>query len=361
MAHDTIDHMLRVIFNSVSEEVIDAMPAHELAGLIVGMWNSFNKDEPMYAHDVCERVEAICSYRKELHKLRKLPYIAQRSEEWYALRRNRLTASDTAQALGKGKFGSRDQLIQKKVQDIRGKSAPFKVMAPMKWGIMFEPMAMRCYQQSNDNVGVHEFGMIPHSTLSCFGASPDGITDLGIMTEIKCPYRRKITGEVPDYYELQMQGQMAVCNLKECDYIECDMQTFDSYEDYSIMVEDSVINHGVICEFTRCNETYYEYSDPLLPASQAHAWAREFSTVEMRRDNDIQLVKMHFWRLRNMSVVRVHFDQQRWDSIAPQIQQFWDDVQSALQSELHDDDSYITRVENKKKYKFIQESDEDDS
>lgn len=359
MAHETVDHMLRVIFNSMSEEVIDTIPAHELAGLIAGLWTNFNKDAPMYAHDICERVEQICSYRKELHKLRQLPYIAQRTEEWYALRRHRLTASDTAQALGKGKFASRDQLIQKKVQDIRGKSVPFKVMAPMKWGIMFEAMAMRCYQQANDNVGVHEFGMIPHSTLSCFGASPDGITDLGIMTEIKCPYKRKITGEVPDYYELQMQGQMAVCNLKECDYIECDMQTFDSYDDYVTMVEDSQVNHGVICEFIRGTETYYEYSDPLLTAPQANAWAREFSSVEMRRDKDIQLVKMHFWRLRKMSVIRVHFDADRWNTIVPQIRQFWDDVQTALQTEEQDNDENVVHAEDKKKYKFIPESDED--
>lgn len=354
--NEKVDRMLRIVFNSVSEEVIDNIPPHELAGFLSGMWNMFNQDAPMYAHDICKRIEDICSYRKELRKLRDMPYIAQRTEEWYALRRTRLTASDTAQALGKGKFGSRKQLIQKKVLDIRGKSAPFKVMAPMKWGIMFEDMAMRCYQQANDNVGIHEFGMIPHPTLSCFGASPDGITDLGIMTEIKCPYKRKITGEVPDYYELQMQGQMAVCNLKECDYIECDMQTFDSYEDYSIMVDDSVHNHGVICEFTRAGETYYEYSDPLLTAKQADAWARGFATTEMRRDKNIELVKIHYWRLRKMSIVRVHFDEERWNTIAPQIEQFWADVTTAL----NEDDTYEEPIEdNKKKYKFIPESDED--
>lgn len=363
MTEAIVDKMFRILFNNVSEDVIDNIPEHETAALISGMWNAFHpKGEHLFAHEALDRVNKVYEYRRELRKLRTQPYIAQRTEEWYALRKQRLTASDTAQALGKGKFGTRDQLIQKKVLDMRGESPPFRVMPAMKWGIMFEDMAMRCYQQANDNVRVHEFGMIPHETLSCFGASPDGITALGIMTEIKCPFKRKITGEVPDYYELQMQGQMAVCNLKECDYIECEMQVFDNYEDYELMVDGSLVNHGVICEFVKDGETYYEYSDALLTSKQANTWAREFSSREMRRDASIQLKKLHMWKLRQMFVKRVYFDEDRWNTIVPEIERFWNDVKEAHSTcnktvSQCDEDNITT---DKKKYGFISDSDDDD-
>lgn len=358
-----VDKMFKILLNHVSEEVIDAIPKNEMSALMAGMWNAFN-EQHIFMHNIESRVSDIYDYRKQLHTLRKMPYIAQRTDEWYNLRKQRLTASDTAQAIGKGKFGNRDQLINKKVMEMRGESPPFKVMAPMKWGIMFEPMAMRCYTSQNDNVMVYEFGMIPHPEVTCYGASPDGITALGIMTEIKCPYKRKITGEIPDYYELQMQGQMAVCNLKECDYIECDMQVFESYEDYSVMVEDSIANHGIICEFLKDNVTYYEYSDPLLTPKQANVWARELSSREMKRDAAIQLVRIHYWKLRRMFVKRVYFDQGRWDDLVPQIEHFWNSVLHAYSETTNEvmcnhSNKNDDTLEEKKKYKFVSDSDED--
>ena len=45
------------------------------------------------------------------------------------------------------------------------------------------------------------------------------------MLEIKCPYSRKIKENYikPDYMD-QVQGQMAVCKLKECDFAEFEFQ-----------------------------------------------------------------------------------------------------------------------------------------
>jgi putative phage-type endonuclease len=313
--------------------------------------------------DALKRVGEVRSYRCELQKLRDIPYIAQRTDEWYNLRKQRLTASDIAQAIGKGKFGNRDQLIQKKVAEVSANPPQFKQAPPMKWGTMFEDMAMRCYKQRNDNIAVYEFGLIPHPSLNCFGASPDGITELGIMTEIKCPYKRKITGEVPDYYELQMQGQMAVCGLKECDYIECEMQVFDNTEDYLLMNDGKVVDHGVICEFERYGEVFYEYSQENLTPKEAEAWAREFSSREMRRDKDLNLVRFHMWRLKHISVQRIYFDEARWNSVVPRIEAFWSDVVEArAKAETVPQLAQTTKTLNltqKTKYKFVKE-DEDD-
>ena len=42
----------------------------------------------------------------KLIKLKQIPVIEQRSQEWYETRNGLITASDMAQALGKGKFGT---------------------------------------------------------------------------------------------------------------------------------------------------------------------------------------------------------------------------------------------------------------
>lgn len=356
-----IDQVLCTLYNHASPQTLDELPIDDLALIICALVPEATIE---HRDAIEDRIAAIRRYREKLAELRAVPLIAQRSDEWYELRKQRLTASDIAQAIGKGKFGSRSQLIQKKAAEVAGKAVPFRQVPAMKWGIMFEHMAMRCYQQRNDNIAVYEFGLIPHPTLDCFGASPDGITELGIMTEIKCPFKRKITGEVPDYYELQMQGQMAVCGLHECDYIECDMQEYDNDQDYFDAIgPTSRKDHGVICEFTKDGgDTFYEYSDPLLTCNQASAWAREYSSRLMRFDDTIQLTKIHYWRLREISITRIVFDETRWEEIVPQIRGFWHDVlkESVAPSRSIDIDTDTAKpVGEKKKYKFIKDDDED--
>lgn len=357
-----IDRALMKLFNVISAETLDTMPAEDLAQLICMI-----AEIPTYeADDVESRVLQVREYRDVLRRLKAVPLIAQRTEAWYELRKQRLTASDTAQAIGKSKFGSREQLVQKKALELQGKVVPFKTMPAMKWGTMFEDMAMRCYQQRNENVSVYEFGLLPHPTLSCYGASPDGITELGIMTEIKCPFRRRITGEIPDYYELQMQGQMAVCGLKECDYIECDMEVFGTDEEYVAAVQGTCVDHGVICEFARDGETsaMYKYSDPFLNGHQALCWAREFSAREMKRDAGVQLVKLHMWRLRQISIQRVRFDPGRWERLVPAIVAFWDDVVKRSMQDVDGPSAAAAAgrtldITEKRKYRFIADDDDE--
>lgn len=167
----------------------------------------------------------------QVKKLLSIPKIEQKTPEWYEARHNLITASDFAQALGKGKFGTQKQLIEKKVEsnkDTNKTSNPF-----FDWGNLFEPVANLVYSKMH-SVRVHEFGLLQHPTHSYFGASPDGITDEGVMVEIKCPLKRKITGDIPEQYYYQIQGQLDVCNLDVCDYFECE---FTKYNDYVSFVE----------------------------------------------------------------------------------------------------------------------------
>lgn len=175
-----------------------------------------------------ERVGEIKAYRKKLKQLLAVPLVKQKTAEWYEMRQGLITASDFAQALGEGKFGTQRQLIEKKVRpgEDSFKSNPF-----FEWGNLFEQVACDIYSHMH-GVKMYEFGLLRHSKHSFFGASPDGISNLGIMLEIKCPMKRKITGEVPMQYYYQIQGQLDVCGLRECDYFECELVRWEKYADY---------------------------------------------------------------------------------------------------------------------------------
>ena len=165
----------------------------------------------------------------QVKKLLEIPKIEQKTTEWYEARHNLITASDFAQALGKGKFGTQRQLIAKKVEPNTDTSKTSNVF--FEWGNLFEPVACMVYSKMH-GTDVNEFGLLKHPRCDFFGASPDGITDDGVMLEIKCPLKRKITGDIPEQYYYQIQGQLDVCDLDVCDYFECEFSKYDDYDKY---------------------------------------------------------------------------------------------------------------------------------
>jgi len=181
-----------------------------------------------------------------LNELIKKPLIKQRTPEWFKLREDRLTASDLYDAI-KNPLS----LAKKKLKGITFNSS---AIPALKWGTMFEPIAIQIYSHIN-NKKIHEFGLVINDDIQYFGASPDGITEDGIMIEIKCPYSRKIVnGEIPEKYYYQIQGQLAVCNLEDCDYIECEFISLGSKDEYLDLKEDENYKHGIIAELKVNND-----------------------------------------------------------------------------------------------------------
>ena len=292
--------------------------------------------------DVKKRVGELQRYNAQLKVLNAQPKVQQRTEEWYAMRRELLTASDTAQALGKSKYGKPQQLVQKKAFPDKFPMFNSMSVAPLRHGVIYEDMAVRCYTQRRADIAVHDFGLIPHPTLKCYGASPDGITELGIMLEIKCPYARVINGCIPEHYYLQMQGQMAVCGLNECDYIECDIMETQNVDIYNASVTDaSDVDHGIVLESSETNG--HVYSPPRMTRSAVLTWLSEQS---------IEGKKVCYWVLRKIEVQRVLFDEDKWREYEPLITKFWEDVKAARGSVPPEQ----TPV---KKYEFLVDSDDD--
>jgi putative phage-type endonuclease len=273
------------------------------------------------------RVDQLISYRSKLHELKKLPLIRQRTIEWLDARKTRLTASDLEDAIK-----SNNIKLAKKKAGITPDTTNYTTIAPLKWGTMFEDMAMRCYSQDRNDIPVSEFGLIIDKAQEHFGASPDGINDLGVMIEIKCPFTREIIdGKIPSKYYMQIQGQLATCCLEECDYIECEFIPYDSVYKYIDDIEnnynDMKINHGVIAEYkdTYSGEYAYLYSKPYLTAS--HALYDIEKQVHQNKKDNLEYLKLTPWRLEKMNVQKVYFDKELWIETVPKINSFWEKVE----------------------------------
>jgi len=154
----------------------------------------------------------------------------QRTEEWFAARMGKVTASRVADVIAKTKTGystSRENYLAQLVCEVlTGKPAESFTNAAMQWGVDQEPLARAAYE-SYQNVLVDEVGFLTHPTIWESGASPDGLVgDLG-MVEIKCPNTAThidtlLTQTVPGKYNTQMQWQMACAGRHWCDFVSFD-------------------------------------------------------------------------------------------------------------------------------------------
>jgi putative phage-type endonuclease len=269
---------------------------------------------------VKNRIFKILDYQHQLKKLIDLPTVEQRSQEWYDMRQNLITASDFAQALGEGKFGTQKQFFQKKCgyeKDTFDQNNP-----ALKWGVRYEPVANDAYERRN-KTKMHEFGLLKHPELPWFGASPDAISELGIMIEIKCPWKRKITGEVPRQYYYQIQGQLDVCRLQECDYFECEFLEYANKEEFQRHFHDNNNEKGIIIEYLEKDVTKYEYSkmSDCFDVNKILLWKE---LVENKLKN---IVKMYYWQLNTYSVVRVYKEDAFLNEKFPLLKAVWDKIQ----------------------------------
>jgi putative phage-type endonuclease len=156
--------------------------------------------------------------------------IEQGSDEWFAARIGKVTASRVADVIAKTKTGfstSRDNYMAQLVcERLTGQKGESFTNAAMQWGTETEPLARLSYEVAQ-NVLVDEVGFVPHPSIIMAGASPDGLVGDDGLLEIKCPntathIETLLSQTVPGKYNTQMQFQMACTGRSWCDFVSFD-------------------------------------------------------------------------------------------------------------------------------------------
>ena len=156
--------------------------------------------------------------------------IDQGTDEWFAMRLGKVTASRAADVLAKTKTGysaTRDNYMAQLVcERLTGEKGENFTNAAMQHGTETEPLARAAYEAFKD-VLVDEVGFVPHPSIIMAGASPDGLVGDDGLLEIKCPntathIETLLSQTVPGKYNTQMQFQMACTGRSWCDFVSFD-------------------------------------------------------------------------------------------------------------------------------------------
>lgn len=314
---------------------------------------------------------------------------AQRSEAWFKMRSEKITASDCGTVLGQNKHEPVYSFIIKKVF-----GSTFETNEACYHGKKFEYIVTLMYEYKYDT-SIHEFGLLGHPEHTILGASPDGICGpykrdgktrselVGRMLEIKCPLLRKIkySGEVkgeicPIYYWCQVQQQLECCNLDECDFVQVNIEEIDREEylkDCKSDMEEYIskktgLEKGVLLEFipTKISDNdidietgtvkmslIYDKASFIYPPkidmsnSEIDKWI--LAELDKKRDG-VKLNRVIYWRILESSNTLILRDTAWFNESLPKLKEVWSYVEF-LRNNMHIANEWKTYIDSlPKKY-----------
>jgi putative phage-type endonuclease len=128
--------------------------------------------------------------------------VEQRSEEWFAARRGRVTGSAVGAILGLSPFMTADDVLRRMVREKFDAPSEFVGNVATDWGIANEPGAIIDYEIET-GITVKPAGFYTHQ--EWLGASPDGLVGEEGLIEVKCPYSLRNAVKPVPFKPLAMQ------------------------------------------------------------------------------------------------------------------------------------------------------------
>ncbi len=293
----------------------------------------FKKYYPVRSYDTSfVRIKPnIENMNKKIQHIENKPQPTQRTKEWYEFRYNLITASNAWKALKSQ--ATINQLIVEKCKELDiSKYNVVNTSTPMHHGNKYEEVSVMFYEKKN-NTKVKDYGCIQHDTYSFLGASPDGInvddtSDIyGRMLEIKNPTTRELTGIPKEDYWIQMQLQMEVCNLNECDFLETVFKEYESKEEFmndgDFTYSDKDELKGIIIYFMKDEKPHYEYAPLYISETEYELWENQI----MEKNSDLNWITNIYWRLEDYSCILVLRNKLWFQYAIPKIENIWDIIE----------------------------------
>lgn len=289
----------------------------------------------------------------KINFLREIPQPVQRTPEWYKFRWNLITASNAWKA-----FESQstiNQLIYEKCQPLKNNNdfddEEIKMVntnTTLHWGQKYEPLSVLIYEH-NYKTKIDDFGCIQHPNYKFIGASPDGINvdknseRYGRMLEIKNVVSREINGIPKKEYWIQMQLQMEVCDLDECDFLETKFIEYpdrvayifdtsnevftdsENVEWFNICLsKDGKMKGEIIYFHTKEGKPFYVYK-PLdcIHPNEINNWQDYSVETYENEPYNYTYMKTIFWKLDVLSCVLVLRNKEWFKNNVPQLEKVW--------------------------------------
>ncbi len=148
--------------------------------------------------------------------------VEQNSDEWFALRRGKFTASTFKDLfMGENTQGYKDAIYKVAFERLTNTSPESFTNEYMQRGTELEPEA-RAWYEFEKNVEVIKAGFFEYN--DWIGASPDGLVGEDGLLEIKGPKYSTmmdylIKKELPKTYYYQVHGQLLVTDRQWCDFL----------------------------------------------------------------------------------------------------------------------------------------------
>tara|TARA_B100001287_G_scaffold114254_1_gene96135 strand:+ start:506 stop:1816 length:1311 start_codon:yes stop_codon:yes gene_type:complete len=254
----------------------------------------------------------------------------QRTDEWYKFRYMGLTASTIYKAIDSQ--ANKNSLIYEKCQPIKIRSNSVNINSAFHNGHKYEPLSIMLYESWYDTQ-VGEFGCIKHKDHDFLRASPDGINikrdnpRYGRALEIKNPVSRQLTGIPKKEYWVQMQLQMEVWDLDECDFFETIFQEYETEEDFlnagSQFNKTKNNKHkGVIIMFNDGEKPLYEYCPVNYNKEQFDKWYDEI--MELHENHS--WINNIYWYLQDYSCVLCPRNKKWFNAVFPELQELWNTI-----------------------------------
>ena len=255
---------------------------------------------------------------EQIALLKSKPQPAQRTKEWYEFRHNLITASNAYKAFDSQ--STQNQLIYEKCQPNPGSNEDSEtkviqvqmvnVNSSLHHGQKYEPLSVMIYEDTY-KTKVDDFGCIQHEKYAFLGASPDGINvdrdslRYGRMLEIKNIVNREIDGIPKKEYWIQMQLQMEVCDLDECDFLETKFTEYENADGYWSDTIDK--RKGVIAYFhTKDGKPFYKYMPfAIVSFDEVNSWQEQMIDLYQSSQYNYVWMKDYYWKLDIVSCVLV--------------------------------------------------------
>ena len=147
-------------------------------------------------------------------------------------------------------------------------------------------------------------------------------------------YGRPITGFCPEYYWAQVQGQLDVCNLDYCDFVECNIEEYRNKEEYFMdeginnYYNNSNMEKGVIVDGydLKLGKEVFYYCDLGKSKKEIEKWESDIID-RILNDENLEYQRTSYWKLVKYNALLIKRDKNWWNEEAlPKINKYWDDV-----------------------------------